>query len=96
MICSLIFGNLLKTTIMKRTPDEEESIKRGLKWAAEYLLTNVDLVFTTCITATSKWLREFKDKVSVVFLDETGSITEADADIVWQSDIPLVAAWDPA
>ncbi|KAE8443354.1 hypothetical protein EG329_001912 [Mollisiaceae sp. DMI_Dod_QoI] len=58
------------------------------------VVNNADIVFTTCITASSKWLREFRDEAEIAFLDEAACIPVADAINVWSGDIPVVLGGD--
>ncbi|CZT11018.1 uncharacterized protein RAG0_15315 [Rhynchosporium agropyri] len=77
-------------------PDEDgwKSIKTDGKRCAKEIVGGADFVFSTCITAGSKWARQFRHECDFVFLDEAGSITEAEALILWKGDKPLVLGGD--
>ena len=84
----------LRKPIIDRNEEDLRHLKSSLKTCAVELLTSADVVFTTCITATAKSLQEFRDLVDMIFLDEAGSMTSADAMIPLKGDLPLVMAGD--
>lgn len=88
------FAKCIQTPRDDHTEDEWKHLKYDSKKCAKEIVRTADFLFATCITAGSKWAREFRHECVVVFLDETGSVTEAEALIVWKGDKPLVIAGD--
>ncbi|KAE9372977.1 hypothetical protein N431DRAFT_465293 [Stipitochalara longipes BDJ] len=88
--------DILRKPIIDRDEDDQHLLKSCLKTCAENLLTKADIVFSTCITAISKWLRKFRDLINKVFLDKVGYMTSTNAMIILKGDLPCVMAGDLA
>lgn len=87
-------GDILNTPSALRTSEQSGDLNRRIRECATAVCTSADVVFTTCITATSKWLRPFKKNVKLVILDEGGAVTLAETLLVWRGDTPLVIVGD--
>ena len=90
-----LLGELLRTPLPERTDEDNKLLEQCTKICAEWLCDRADVVFATCITSTSKFLRKFRDEVDIVILDEVGCMTSTEAMIVWKGDTPCIMAGDP-
>jgi hypothetical protein len=88
-------GDLLRTPFPERRDEDKKLLEQCTKTCAEWLCDRADVVFATCITSTSKYLRKFRDEVDIVILDEAGCMTSTEAMIVWKGDTPCIMAGDP-
>jgi hypothetical protein len=92
-----LLGEILNTPFPERTEMGWELLKSCIKSSAIFLLTEADAVFTTSIASTSKWLRDFLDRMHAIFIDEAGCVTETDTLIPYKDNhVHLIKAGDPA
>jgi hypothetical protein len=51
-------------------------------------------VFSTCIAATTKRARTFREELGLNIIDEAGAVTLLESLIVWNGDTPLILVGD--
>jgi hypothetical protein len=85
---------ILKTPKNERTQGQLEVLNALAKDCCLDVCRFADAVFTTCITASSKWLRGFREKVQLTIIDEAGAVTLLESLIVWKGDTPLILVGD--
>ena len=91
-----LIGEILQTPISERNADDLKLLKSCIKSCAVFVLTEADVIFTTSIASTCKWLRDFLDIVSAIFIDEAGCVTETDTLIPYKgTHTHLVLAGNP-
>ncbi|PMD41962.1 hypothetical protein L207DRAFT_582382 [Hyaloscypha variabilis F] len=91
-----LLGEILNTPFPEPTEMDWELLKSCIKSSAIFLLTEADAVFTTLIASTSKWLRDFLDRMRAIFIDEAGCVTETDTLIPYKDNhVHLIKAGDP-
>ncbi|KAL2073959.1 hypothetical protein VTL71DRAFT_7737 [Oculimacula yallundae] len=78
----------------KLTLQEQGFLPRLIQNAIGYVIGSADVIFTTLITSTSKWIRDYREKVGSNITDEGGSVTLPEVLIAWEGDCPLMLVGD--
>jgi hypothetical protein len=76
---------------------DEEDVQNApklIRTACQRLVEEANAVFSTCIAATKKWARKFRDELGLNIIDEAGAEISLESPIVWNGDTPLILVGD--